>query len=323
MGRMEEMEARLKSRMDAMNKHLADRMAAVDAKLGIAPVTASVTNAAAYGQADGCDLQTYNSMARADVAGIGTVFADFMQPSGVEMAQLFEYVRRAPVVQDNQVYAATMNRVRFEYNIDPNNVEHNKVNANAGLDKNGVPVIRIFGGAARIGRVAALSIATMKYGNDGDAVKRFIATLKPAQCHTFTVNDAIQVTNDAKLVTALRSDGVIVNAKSISAGLMLGIIAHEAGHLSLGHSFSRGNYYKTNLEVARNREREADSFSSSVIATSPFGESILEGTLLWYYVLASHERGEESTHPLSRERFMNIVNSNKELARKLGIELAE
>lgn len=67
MNRLDEIDARIKSRKEEIDRRLADRMAAVDAKLGIAPVTASATNAAAYGQADGCGLQTCNSIARADV----------------------------------------------------------------------------------------------------------------------------------------------------------------------------------------------------------------------------------------------------------------
>ena len=318
-----DMEARLKARMDAMNGRLGDRMTALDARLGKMSTSRNVLNGVGE---EGCGRESnYAALgARADVVGVDRVFVDYIQPSKAEMVQLFEYARRAPVVQDNGVYAGIMNRARFEYLVDSKtDAKSDKVNANAGIDTAGEPVIRVFGGAARIGRVAALSIAAMKYGGDESAAKRFIGTLSRSQCHTFTINDAIQVVNDAGLVGALRNDRVVVNARTISAGLMLGIIAHEAGHLSLGHCATKVNYYATNLEVARNREREADSFSSSVIASSPFGESILEGTLLWHFVLACHEgSAQETTHPLSRERLENIVRANKDLARSLGIELA-
>ena len=319
MGRMEEIEARLKSRMDALNARYADRMAALDARLG-GDSTAQ--------QGIERDVRT-NVMksrpndlaARVDVVGVDLVFQGYIQPTETEVTQLFEYVRRSPAVQDNLSYAEIMNHARFEYRADPNRKEDDAVNANAGLDEEGKPRIRLFGGAARIGRVAALSIAAMEYGDDANAGQRFIGTLKASQCANFTVNDGVQIVNDAGLVGALKNDGVITKAKTISAGLMLGIIAHEAGHLSLGHSFSKVNYYLSNLEVARNREREADSFASSVIATSPFGESVLMGTLLWYFVLASQEEGaRETTHPLSKERFENLVRANPDLAKALGLQ---
>ena len=319
MGRLEELNARLKSRMDAMDKRVADRMAALDARLGGSSVSSQrVEEGAGTG---GRNLQSNDLAARVDVVGVDLVFYGYVQPTETEVAQLFEYVRRSPVVQDNVSYAGIMNRARFEYSANPNRKEDDVVNANAGLDEEGNPVIRLFGGAARIGRVAALSIAAMEYGDDSNAGQRFIGALRPSQCGNFTVSDGVQIVNDAGLVGALRNDRVITKAKTISAGLMLGIIAHEAGHLSLGHSFSKVNYYMSNLEVARNREREADSFSSSVIATSPFGESVLLGTLLWYFVLASQEEGaSESTHPLSKERFENLLRANPDLAKSLGLQ---
>ena len=322
MGRMEEMEAQLKARMDALNARHADRMAALDARMRgqATPLEGSgdETKRSSSGNHAVC------LKARSDVIGVDNVFFGYVQPSMTEVSQLFEYVRRAPVVQDNTGYAAIMNRTRFEYIVEADGNTSDQVNADAGLDERGEPVIHLFGGAARIGRVAALSIAAMEYGNDANAAQRFISTLTPLQCCVFSVADAIQVVNDAGLVGALRDDSVITKARTISAGLMLGIIAHEAGHLSLGHSFSQVNYYMSNMEVARNREREADSFASSVIATSPFGENVLLGTLLWWFVLSSQE-GEalESTHPLSKERFENFVRANPDLAKSLGLGQAE
>lgn len=304
------------SRLDDIEKRLNERLVAIDRKIGKAV------------ERGGCDaprepVDSHELNARAAVVGAGRVFVDYVQPSATEASQLFEYVRRSPVVQDNALYAQTMNSARFEYHATPEYKDQDRVNANAGLDKGGTPVIRLFGGAARIGRIAALSIAAMERGGDADAPQRFLKTLTRPQCGYFTVADAVQVVNDAGLAVAFSDDSVLTKAKTISAGLMLGILAHEAGHLCLGHSFSNVVYYETNLEVARNREREADSFSSSVIATSPFGEQILAGTLLWHFVLASQEEGAvESTHPLSRERLENIVRANRDLAKSLGIELA-
>ena len=83
---------------------------------------------------------------------------------------------------------------------------------------------------------------------------------------------------------------------------------------------------KKNIEIDRNEEREADSFASSVISASPFGEYIFAGTLFWHYAMAMQSDTDSdlaSNHPLSRERFENFVRSNSEKAAAMGITLTK
>ena len=113
-----------------------------------------------------------------------------------------------------------------------------------------------------------------------------------------------------------------LKAISYSSGTIVSVLAHESGHHALGHLLSFSE--KTNLEIDRNQEREADSFASSVISASPFGEYIFAGTLFWHYAVAVQADGasdEGSNHPLSRERFENFVRANAEKAAALGITL--
>jgi len=247
-------------------------------------------------------------------------FADYITPSEAEMVQLFEYVRNSSHVRENLLYANVMGSVRFTY--DP---ADSTVNAFAavvrgdGAENGAIPVICMLGGAARFGRLAALAVA-LDWNGDHGAAARFINSLSPSDCSKMDDVAVVRIMNSAELVAALDDDKVLATAKSISAGLMLGILAHESGHHALGHVLGMSS--SVNLDISRNQEREADSFASSVIASSPFGEYILVGTLFWHFALAHQESADgATTHPLSKERFENFVRANPDLAKGFGIDL--
>lgn len=250
-------------------------------------------------------------------------FLAFTNPTLAEMGQLCEYVRNAPNVRNNAQYSDVMASVQFIYKDDDN-----LVNAYAGLSQldpnrpEQTRVIIYLAGAARFGRIAALAVAAELSGDRG-AGKRFVTALQPRDFADFSNATAARIVKNAGLLPALANETVVTKARSVSAGLMLGIVAHEAGHQSLGHVLEDPQQ-KVNLEISRNQEREADSFASSVIASSPFGEYILVGTLFWHYALAQQENNATvaTTHPLSTERFENFVRANEELASSMGITLA-
>ena len=244
----------------------------------------------------------------------------YFQPSEAELAQLFEYVRSAANVKENLQYAGIMKDVRFFYLAD-----NDTVNAYAALkklnkDKDELHrVIVLLGGAVRFCKVASLAVAAHLSG-DKQAPVRLVRTLEPADCDKLDLDAVVRLVNAANLGAALANETVQAKAKSVSAGMILGILAHEAGHHALGHTLNTSE--KVNLDISRNQEREADSFASSVIASSPFGEYILAGTLFWHFALAS-QQGDAvaTTHPLSKERFENFVRANAELAASMGITL--
>ena len=246
--------------------------------------------------------------------------AQYFQPSEAELSQLFEYVRSAANVKENLQYAGIMKDVRFFYLAD-----NDTVNAYASLkqlnkDKDELHrVIVLLGGAVRFSKVASLAVAAHLSG-DKQAPVRLVRALEPADCGKLDLDAVVRLVNAADLGAALANETVQAKAKSVSAGMILGILAHEAGHHALGHTLNTSE--KVNLDISRNQEREADSFASSVIASSPFGEYILAGTLFWHFALAS-QQGDAvaTTHPLSRERFENFVRANAELAASMGITL--
>ena len=118
----------------------------------------------------------------------------------------------------------------------------------------------------------------------------------------------------AGLVRMYDNAAVREEAKCIASGMILAALAHEVGHLTLGHLYGP-RYGEQNPEISRNGERQADLFASSVISASPFGQYMFEGALLSHLVCAALDGAEESyssrTHPYSRERLVNFMQQNK------------
>lgn len=266
----------------------------------------------------GIDLGTHQGAKESEISS--EKLSSYAMPSEAEMVQLFEYVRNSSHVKENLLYSNVMKDCRFFYTVD-----NDIVNAFAGLRKlkNGsdevMKVVCVHGGAARFARVAALAVAAEQCGDKG-AGARFVKALSPDDCGKMDTEAAVRIVNEAKLGGTLGNAQALTKAKSVSAGLLLGIIAHECGHQSLGHVLKMGD--SVNLEISRNQEREADLFASSVISSSPFGEYILAGTLFWHYALANRRQDAvAATHPLSKERFENFVRANAELAASFGVAL--
>ena len=131
----------------------------------------------------------------------------------------------------------------------------------------------------------------------------------------------MEVIERNSLVTALADPAIRQKAVSYSSGMLISVMAHETGHLVLGHLLSDGGT-KPNLEISRNHEREADSFASSVISASPFGEYIFAGTLFMHYALvvqSDDDTDARRSHPLSKERFFNFVRANPDKASAMGV----
>ena len=289
--------------------------------------TGEQTTSLALGAHQGATQNTHNGAtqnthhgAKETVTANDPSVAQYFQPSEAEMAQLFEYVRSAANVKENLQYANIMRDVRFFYLAD-----NDTMNAYASLkqlnkDKDELyRVIVLLGGAVRFSKVASLAVAAHLSG-DKQAPLRLVRALNGSDFGKFDLGTVVRLVNAAELGGALTSETVQAKAKSVAAGMILGILAHEAGHHALGHTLNTSE--KVNLEISRNQEREADSFASSVIASSPFGEYILAGTLFWHFALAS-QQGDAiaTTHPLSKERFENFVRANAELAASMGISL--
>ena len=258
------------------------------------------------------------SLARPAVAE-DAVLSPGLSTAPGELEQLAAYVFHSPHVQNNAVYAKIAAQVRFEPDLDDPTV-----NAYAGF-AGGEPRIRLLGGAVAFSRLVSAAATA----------DRLIRAARPAECLKTTIRtlgthllknggaispeNAQAIANQCGLLRALEDEAVARKARSFAAGLNIGIIAHELGHYALGHTVGRA----VNLEISRNQEREADSFASSVISSSPFGEYLVTGTILWELVWVWCEqaagRTAATTHPLSKERLMDFIRANAATAAELGL----
>jgi hypothetical protein len=99
------------------------------------------------------------------------------------------------------------------------------------------------------------------------------------------------------------------NASRVCHGVIIYVLAHEMGHICLGHvtSFNRPH------EMSRNQEREADSFAQSLLLTMENRAYFFVGTIIFQLILVWRANGvdhELTTHPDSRDRFHAAFVSN-------------
>lgn len=300
MDSLDDIEARVRSRMQDMDERLASRMAALDARLsGAGP---------------------------AEVEFPAESLEAWLQPDFDDIKTLFDYIRGSRLVLENPVYRAALEKVDVVYLTDPANPESNEVNAGAGEKK-----ITLNAGFVRLARIAGSALAADLGG--GAVFKRLLDVVfdNPAWADSITMDEA----TDLFVALGLRHDAIIVDeamrheAVDRSSAAILATLAHEAGHIALGHVNANVDYYKVNLEVARNQERQADSFMSSVIATVPFGEHMFEAEMFndFLNAVAEKSRKEKSdkghTHPLSVERYNNLLKDHPDLAEKYGFPQLE
>ena len=249
--------------------------------------------------------------------------ASYLTPSDAEMDQLYSYVVNSPFVAENLQYRDRLKGIPFLYI-----ATNDTVNAAAGrrvVEKDGKKGLAFhtvfFGGAARYARLVGLAAALQDAGHKG-MLKKFVAAMPLSFCARCGTEDCVRFIAANGLAAALADDKIRQRALSYSSGTIAYAIAHECGHHSLGHLLSFNE--KVNLEISRNQEREADSFASSIISASPFGEYIFAGTLFWSYALAMQSDGSSdaaSNHPLWKERFENFVRANAAKAEAMGIVL--
>lgn len=249
----------------------------------------------------------------------------YLTPSEAEMEQLYHYIVSAPFVAENLQYSKRLKGIPFIY-MATNNVV-NAVSGRRVVEKGGKKDLAFhtvfFGGAARYARLVGLAAALQDAGHK-DMLKNFVAAMPRSFCARCAEDECVAFIAKNGLAPAIVDEKIRQRAVSYSSGTIVSVLAHECGHHSLGHLLAFRE--KANLEIDRNEEREADSFASSVISASPFGEYIFAGTLFWHYAMAMQADADSdlaSNHPLSRERFENFVRANAEKAAAMGITLAK
>ncbi len=316
MGKMEEIEARL-----------AAKMAEIDRKLGITADAARSSRAADSGTA------RRQSGGRPIKSRIRSVLPDqlqgdvndpaFWETTPAELDQLMGYVKSSPHVAGNALYAAIGPNLAFKASSDPS------INAYATVEGQ-TPTIYMLAGAIRYANlVSAAYVASALVDNaaGGETLPEMVEDLALfVEQNNFQISSAAacDFAADRGLNLVMADPTLSRKATSFAAGLIVGILAHEYGHLALGHLYGES----ATLEISRNQEREADSFASSVISSSPFGDYMVMGSILWELAWVWQEKHDPNgmvatTHPLSSERLTDLINANPSAAEQLGLSFAD
>lgn len=245
---------------------------------------------------------------------------DMWDTTDGELQQLMMYVLSSAHVTTNERYADTAARTSFVVARDTHDV-----NAFATVAEEGEMIV-LLGGAIRMANLlSAAYVGSTALKDSGTYKGNLFAQIIEAmgryciECEAAISPDAACRFGEGHNLHLIMADATLrKRARSFAAGMLVGILAHEFGHLALGHCHGT----RPNPEVSRNMEREADSFASSVISSSPFGDYLIFGSILWesVWVWVQDTTGEiESSHPLSRERLSDLIRANPSTADELGI----
>jgi len=259
--------------------------------------------------------------------------ADFW-PSPSEVEELFRLVVESDYV--NQAgYRKIADTVRFDYVVGNREVVVNGVkrvgkvwqNATAGSEEipddqkvaggpEWRPLIRLFEGYVRVCAEHALATPVGQFAVPGTLMEfvesRIRGLPRPPRAHPGPNATAVYDWQ-ARLLS----------------GMILSTIAHEMGHVCLGHNprfdpASSGTWKK---RVKQIHERQADGFAAAVVALSADREARLRGQLVKFLCNLYENEGdaplglEEPTHPGRFERLENAIRNNPKAAKELGIDL--
>jgi len=242
------------------------------------------------------------------------------------------FVFGSPFIQSNQLYQERAGKITFRFFDQDPTVNAFATDHPLELTDGSVvkpPAIVYFGGlgtAIRLGS-AALAAHILCQGGQAstpdesglvDAFRR-MGTAVTSSGGELDVRTSEEVLSECVLPAVSADQERFVSlARSYSAAMDMVVVAHEAGHIALGHTLGKS----LNYEVSRNQEREADSFASSALSTSPFEEYLFLGQLFVMIIFswvehAAHAR-EASTHPVAEERLANAIRSNPDAAKQIA-----
>ena len=186
------------------------------------------------------------------------------------------------------------------------------------------PTICIHAGAIRYSRLMAAAYVASRYYADVRPFPQAVVSMVSMFLRNgmrLTSELAAVYASENGLMRIMCGQESLVEANAIAYGTIIGVLAHEFGHLALGHCNGIGMYLSD--EVSRNQEREADSFASSVVNLSEYRNVIGIGKIIWELALTVFQkvcRETATTHPLSAERLVDFVRANPSTAREIGFD---
>lgn len=265
---------------------------------------------------------------------------ELLQPDEHQMWQSSRFIFNCPFITSNILYAQRIEKTTFLFC--PENPELNAFATDqaltAGEQTIEPPIIVFLGGLSAAIRLSGTALAThlaaLASGRTsdqvgftracravGEAVMAGAGSLGPDAC------TAIRRKWIAPLLEQCDSQVSSV-ARSIVAATECQVIAHEAGHISMGHTLGS----RKSPETSRNQEREADSFAASALGSSVFREYLFVGAALtgilltWVEAAGGPTTGAgpgDASHPPSRQRFLDLFVSQpsaaEEAAQRFGL----
>lgn len=308
------------SKLDEIEARVNARMAEIDRRLGGLGASQSSAGAAA-GKSSPAAERLIRAAIPAPIAGFPNSSADQWELSYEALLQLLNYVTSSPHVTGNAQYATLVPSLQLRY------ASKQEINAYAEFDGN-VPTIYVMPGAVRYANIVsaayvACTRAREKAPDNFSPLPEVIDALSQLVMKTnsvLTAEGACAFAEQYNLHFVMYDQVLLRKARSFASGLLIGILAHEFGHLVLGHCSGK----TANLEVSRNQEREADSFASSVISSSPFADYMVFGAILWemLWVWLEKKTGTiATTHPLASERLADLIRANPTTAAELGLSV--
>lgn len=249
-----------------------------------------------------------------------------------QLNQAAGFVFQSPFIQNNSLYRSRVAAVTFGFLAGDPTVNAFATEHPLSLSEGSriqPPAIVFFAGLATAVRLAAAALAMHLRSRGGGLFyadpwglpgffRRLGETIIQSRGRLATTTAEQLLTSLVAPALQAGEERFVSLARSYAAAMDMFVVAHETGHLALGHTLGQ----TLNYDVSRNQEREADSFASSALSTSPFREYLFLGQVFvtivfaWADAATQHER--PSTHPLSRERFMNALQANSTAAAEVA-----
>ena len=250
-----------------------------------------------------------------------------------EVKQISQFVINCPYVIRNKLYANRASGTNLLY-IEENDLVNACATDDPVVEEIKPPAILIFGGLARAIGIISLAIAVRIQNSRKDKilidVVRYVGKEMLKSKGLFSVYNAARVMKKTKLDKHIKDSEILRLSRSYMSAMLVSIIGHELGHICLCHTLGE----RQSGEVSRNQEREADSFASSIISTSPFSDYLVGGTVFWWILLAwvespankllkdkfgKYSESFESTHPMSVDRLKDFLKANESQAKAIGL----
>jgi hypothetical protein len=254
-------------------------------------------------------------------------WVEFLDPTSEELTGSLGLVCSSRFIRNNEFYQSTVSRLHFSFD-----ATADELNAYACMDES----IVYLRGLAVAQRVTAAVISVLDKNHSvtplsSSAVDCLLTGVFDhiGKRNSWNTSDGVEVLQSLFASRAFAAGSILPNlsvARSIATACECYVIAHEIGHLALGH-VQAGVVWPQNVQ--RNQEREADSFASSTLSQAPFAEYLFIGHLATLFLLlqSQRRRGEDhkSTHPDPESRLHSAYLNNPSLAaeaeKRLGISL--